>query len=123
MPRDFKHDPITGDLIPNGKGGFVHTMTAETSVRNQLLARYGECWQDPELGSRLHDRAALQANPAQLATAEAARALSRLEDAGRISAVEVRAEESPGRVTVATRFADTTTNQLVETFVAKTGGR
>lgn len=123
MPRDFKHHPVTGDLMPDGRGGFLYTTTAETAVRNQLLAHYGECWQDPELGSVLHDRSALQANPAQLATAEAQRALSRLEDAGRISAVEVRAEESPGRVTVATRFADTSSNQLVEAFVAKTGGR
>lgn len=123
MPRDFKHDPITGDLLRDGKGGFVYTTTAETSVRNQLLAHFGECWHDPELGSKLHDREALQANPAQLAKAEAERALGRLEDAGRITNVEVRAEESPGRVTVATRFADASTNQLVEAFVQKPGGR
>lgn len=121
MPRDFKHNPITGDLIPDGKGGFVYTTTAETSVRNQLLAHYGDCWQDPELGSRLHDRVALQASPAQLARAEAERALERLEQAGRITGVEVRAEETPGRVTVATRFADASTNQLVETFVKTPG--
>lgn len=122
MPFDRKFDPVKQDIIPDGKGGFQRTATAETSVQNQMLAREGECWQDPELGSLLHDLEGMQADPVGMAKLRARRPLERLERLGRITAIAVDAvEPAPGRVEVHTRFRDTSTNQVVDTFV-KSGG-
>jgi phage gp46-like protein len=122
MPCDWRRDPVTGDFVRDGKGGFVRVFTAEASVQNQLLAHEGECWQDPLLGSKLHDLKALQRDPLTLAPQAAERALARLEAAGRITAVETEAEiPFQGRVNLATRFRDTSTGQLIDTFV-KAGG-
>ena len=87
-------------------------------MRNQLKGRLGEVWQDPELGSRLHDREAFRAAPVALVEAETERALQRVVSAGRIPNLEVDAD-SPraGRVNVATRFTDTTSGQVVTTKV------
>src|SRR5687767_7233653 len=106
MPWSWKRNPVTGDLIPDGKGGYEKTQTAENLVRNQLLAHRDECWQDPELGSHLHDLERFIADPDGLAADDARLALERIEAAGRITNIEVTAEETPGRVTVATRFRD-----------------
>lgn len=122
MPWAFARDPKTGDRIPDGRGGFVKTRTAENLVRNQLLAHLGECWQDPELGSRLHDLEAFQPDPAELGADEARRALERVVAAGRIADLEVEAEEArPGRLAIATRFRDTSSGQPVATKIP-TGG-
>lgn len=114
MPWAYARDPKTGDLIKDGRGGYVKTRTAENLVRNQLLARYGEVWQDPELGSRLHDREAFRANPQVLIPEEARRTLERVVRAGRITELEVTATaQRTGRVDVTTRFADTTSGHPV----------
>ncbi|HWU86209.1 MAG TPA: phage GP46 family protein [Kofleriaceae bacterium] len=121
MPWDYLIDPVTRDLVKDGKGGFVKVRSAQTSVMNQLLAHRGEWWGDPELGSRLHDLRAMQARPEVIAPEEARLALERLVRAGRIADIEARAESSPGRVVVATRFRDTTSGSLVE-MKLKPGG-
>lgn len=122
MPFDRKFDPVTQDLVRDGKGGWQRTTTAETSVQNQLLAHEGECWQDPELGSQLHDLEGMQQDPAAIAKLRARKPLERLQRLGRIDAIQVDAiEPSPGRVEVHTRFRDTSTNQVVDTHV-KSGG-
>lgn len=121
MPWDYYIDPVTRDLVPDGKGGFRKVETAQTSVMNQLLAHAGECWHDDELGSELHDLRAMQAAPETIAPDKARLALERLVRAGRIADVEARAERSVGRVVVATRFRDTTSGSIVETKL-KPGG-
>lgn len=122
MPFDRKFDPVTQDFVRDGRGGYERTATAETSVLNQLLAHRGECWHDPELGSDLHDLEALQADPAALAGASARTALERLERLGRITAIEVEASEpAVGRVRVDTKCRDTSTSQVVDTFVEPGG--
>lgn len=122
MPWAFARDPITGDMIPDGNGGWKKTRTAENLVRNQLQARFGECWQDPALGSRLHDREAFRANPEGLVSSEAERTLERVADAGRIANIEVEAAyPRSGRVNVATRFVDTSSGQVV-TLKVPVGG-
>lgn len=113
MPWSWKRDPVTGDLVKDGKGGFVKTFTAENLVRNQLVAHRDRCWQDAELGSRLHELERFITDPDGLASDDARLALERIQAAGRISNIEVTAEEKPGRVIVATRFRDTSTNQVV----------
>jgi phage gp46-like protein len=124
MPFDRRFDPVTEDFVSDGRGGYERTTTAETSIYNQLKAHRGECWQDDELGSRLHDLDAMQADPALLAAEDARISLERLEADGRITAIEVSGSEPrPGVVRVDTKCRDTSTTQLVATHVtAKRGG-
>lgn len=116
MPWSYAKDPVTGDRIKNGTGGFVKTYTAENLVRNQLLAHQGECWQDAELGSLLHDRERFRGNPAVLIKDEVKRTLERVVNAGRIANLEVDVKAGrTGRVDGTTRFLDTSAGQLVST--------
>ena len=118
----YKRDPVTGDRIPDGRGGWVKTETAENLVRNQLLAHVGEAWQDGELGSRLHRRELFQKAPAQLIADEVRRALGRVEDAGRISSLEVKTEApKAGRVNGYTKFVDQSSGQLVNLKIPSGG--
>jgi hypothetical protein len=117
MPFDRKFDPITGDMIRDGRGGFERTTTAETSVLNQLLARRGQFWGDPELGTEGLD-AIDPTKPGQDAAQKMQVGLERLVQLGRIADVVVTGSEpAVGRVRVDTRFRDTSTNQLVNTFI------
>lgn len=114
MPWAYKRDPITGDFIKDGRGGWVKTRTSENLVRNQLLAKYQRAWQDPELGSRLHDRERFQAAPAPLIEDEVRRSLGRVQEAGRIASLEVKASSpQAGRVSGSTRFVDVSTGSIV----------
>ena len=114
MPWSYERDPVTGDLIPDGRGGWRKIETAANLVRNQMLARAGECWQDPELGSRLHDRERFKANAAVLVQDECRRVLARVEAVGRIANVEVVAAQTrSGRIDVNTRFVDLSSGQVV----------
>jgi len=122
MAKDFAFDPVTHDLIRDGKGSWQMTSTAATMVQLQMMCHAGECWHDEQLGSFLHDLKRFQAKPELLLPDEAERALSVIVARGRIDSLEVTAKrQGPGRVDVATRFRDTSTGQLVSTFV-KPGG-
>jgi hypothetical protein len=118
MPWSWKRDPVTGDLIPDGAGGFEKTETAEVLVQNELLVHIETNWCAPGRGSTLHDLDLFKQDPIGLVPEEARRALRNVELAGRIANIEVAAElPKPGRIHVATRFRDTSANQLVDTFV------
>jgi phage gp46-like protein len=122
MPYDLAFDPITQDEITEVNGSPKLTRNADTAVQLAMLVHYQESWHDPEMGSRFHNLSLFQADPVPLAEQEALRVLERLEDQGRIADVEVAAEEgSGGRLKVATRFRDTNTGQLVNTFI-RSGG-
>ncbi len=119
MPLDYKFDPVTQDLVRDGKGGFVLVATAETALQEQVLHHYREWWGAPEQGSRLHDLRAFGRNKAKAAEDEVRRALHELEKAGRISNLEVVAEQpKQGRINVASKSRDTGTGQVITT---KTG--
>ena len=119
MPSDYKFDPITGDLVRDGKGAHVLVDTAETALQEQVLHHYREWWGAPEQGSRLHDLRAFGRDKAKAAQAEAQRALHVLEQAGRISNLEVIAEQpKQGRINVASKSRDTGTGKTITT---KTG--
>lgn len=122
MGWSYKIDPITRDLIPDGRGSFVRVETAETSIQIALRAHHNECWHDPDLGSELHDLERFQADPPGGIADEVRRALGPLERAGRIADLEVVAVETqPGRIEVRTRSRDQTTNQLIDITI-KAGG-
>jgi phage gp46-like protein len=122
MAWDFKFDPVTGDLIDDGRGAVVLTERADTAIMLQLSSHLGEWWGDPNAGSRLHDRHAFQADPVALVEDEARRALDLLVERGRIADVDVRVEQpSAGRVNVAVTSRDVSTGEVVDTFI-RSGG-
>lgn len=123
MPFDRKFDPETGDFIRDGKGSYERTPYADTSVMNQVLAKRGAWWGDPDLGI-LEDglRELDPSNPARDAEQALKRGLGRLEEMGRIDSLEVKASEpAPGRLRVDTKFRDRSTNSVVSARV-KSGG-
>lgn len=114
MSKSLKYDPLTRDLIKNGKGWFEKTSSAETTVMHQVLVHADGAWHDPQLGSFLHDLKRFQGRPQVSAPAELRRALNVLAARGRISNIEVTAEKSkPGRVFVISKCRDTSTGQIV----------
>jgi phage gp46-like protein len=116
MPKDYKFDPVTGDLVRDGKGAFVLVDTAETALQEQVLHHYQKWWGAPEQGSRLHDLRAFGRDKVKAAIAETQRALGQLVKAGRISNLEVIGEQpSAGRINVASKSRDTGTGQAVTT--------
>lgn len=122
MPYDRKFDPETQDMISDGRGGYKRTATAETSVMNQILAHRGKWWGDPELGTLEDGLRDIEGDPVRDGAQAIRRGLARLESAGRIANLEVRASQpAPGRVRIDTRFQDTSTSQVANVLV-KSGG-
>jgi phage gp46-like protein len=119
MAKDYKFDPVTGDLVRDGKGAFVLVDTAETALQEQVMHHYRAWWGAPEQGSRLHDLRAFGRDKTKAAQDEVRRALHELEKRGRISNLEVVAEQpKAGRIVVASKSRDTGTGQTIST---KTG--
>jgi phage gp46-like protein len=119
MPKDYKFDPTTGDLVRDGKGGFVLVDTAETAMQEQINHHYQEWWGAPEQGSRVHDLRSFGRDKAKAVADELRRALRRLEAAGRISNIQVIADpQKNGRIVAAATSRDTGTGQPIS---AKTG--
>ena len=119
MPFDLRFDPLTHDLIDDGRGSVQLTDTAETAVLHALIAHFGEWWGDPDAGSRLHDLDAFVGNPEPMIADEVRRALASIVQAGRIDQLRVRAlMERTGRIRVETSFRDATSSQLVALVVA-----
>lgn len=121
MPKDYQFDPITHDLVRDGKGSFVLVDTAETALQEQILHHYQAWWGAPEQGSRLHDLRALGRDKQRGAQEEVRRALHELELRGRISNLEVTSETPRnGRIHVASKSRDTSTGKPITT-TTKTG--
>jgi hypothetical protein len=119
---DLSFDPVTRDLVDDGKGSFALTDTADTILMHQVLCHYGRCWHDENLGSKFHDLSAFQENPELLAKAEADRCFGVLVSRGVITNLET--DVSPfvnGRINVATRSRDANTGQVIDQVV-KAGG-
>ncbi len=116
MPKDFAFDPITRDIIIDAAGTPVLTDNASTMMLHQMVCRYRECWQDPQLGSLLWDLKRFQAKPEVLAPAEAKRALTVLVARGRIGqlTVEAAGTTKEGRLLIATSCRDTSTGQVID---------
>lgn len=122
MAFDRKFDPITQDFVRDGKGGFVRTETAETSMFNMMVAKRGKWWGDPELGTLEDGLRELQGNPVPDSEQAFKRGLGRLEQMGRITDITVKAtEDAPGRIFVQTDCRDTSTG-LPVTARVKSGG-
>lgn len=117
MALDYKFDPMTGDLVRDGRGGFVLVDTAETALQEQVRHHYRAWWGAPAHGSRLHNLRAFGGRDKMMAAQdEVRRALHVLEQAGRISNLEVIAEQPrQGRINVASSARDTGTGQVIST--------
>lgn len=113
--RDIKIDPVTQDLVRDGRGGFVYATGAETSVLHQLSIHFGGDWLSPEDGSRLHELSLFStAAPAADIEAETRRSLDVLVRRGRIADPSVEARQiKPGRVDVNVSYRDVRSGQLI----------
>ena len=122
MPWDLAMDPITGDFVSDGAGGWERTTHGDTAVLHQLECHYNAWWGDPELGSLLHDRDRFAGGPAAV-RAEVERALALLVRDGKIADVTVVASSSvAGRVEVATTYRLVESDQLVSGVLTALGG-
>ncbi len=118
----FQFDPVTNDLVDDGKGSFVRTFTAQTHVQLQVRCRAGQCWQDPLLGSFFFDLSRFQAAPDITVPGEMRRCLGVLEKRGRIANIDVASQQrSPTRIDVQAKCRDTSTGQPVTASI-KAGG-
>lgn len=117
MALDYKFDPVTGDLVRDGKGSFVLVDTAETALQEQVMHHYQAWWGAPNQGSRLADfRSFVGRDKVKAAIAETQRALGVLVKAGRISNLQVVAEQpKAGRINVASTSRDTGTGKTINT--------
>lgn len=114
MPKSFRINPLTGDFVRDGRGGWVLTDTAETAVQLQLVHHYRAWWGAPERGSRLHDPRVFTGNKLQAVKAEAERAMRVLEQAGRIANVEMVVEQpQQGRIVIEIKARDTATGKAI----------
>lgn len=115
MARELKIDPVTHDLVRDGRGGFVYATGAETAVLHQLQIHFGGDWLLPEDGSRLHELALFGgADSAAAIEAEIRRALDVLVKRGRILDPQVVARQvRAGRVDADVNYRDTRTGRLI----------
>lgn len=122
MPQDLQFDPVTRDLILDGKGSFVFTDTAETMVMHQVWCHFGEWWGDPNLGSKLWDLRNFQQSPALQIADEWNRTLNVIVARSRISNVAISVDNpTPGRVVGQASMRDVGTGQTINAFVTPGG--
>lgn len=122
MPWDLAMDPITGDFVTDGAGGWSRTEYGDTAVLHQLECHYDAWWGDPELGSLLHDRDRFAGGAAPVRT-EVERALGVLVRDGKIADLAVAVTETrAGRVDVGTTYRLVESDQLVSGVLTALGG-
>ncbi len=124
MTWDLAMDPITGDFISDGAGGWLRTEYGDTAVLHQLTCHYDRWWAGPTIGSLLFDRDRFGAAPGPLVQAEVERAFGLLVRNGMIADLQVTAAETgAGQVLVRTTYRLVATGQLVDaTLPAFSGG-
>lgn len=123
MSWDLAMDPITGDFVSDGAGGWQRTEYGDTSVLHQLACEYDRWWGDWLLGSLFYDRDRFTAAPAPLIVAETKRALGVLEADRTIADVTAAAVEvGAGRVDVETTYRLVATDQAVVARLPALGG-
>ena len=115
MSWDIAFDPVTGDFVDDGAGGWARVNDASTSVLNQLACHYDRWWADAQLGSRLFERDLFTAAPGSQVQAEVMRAMGVLVTEGLIADLEVLATESrTGRVHGRSHYRVVASGQLVD---------
>lgn len=114
MARDLKIDPVTHDLVRDGRGGFAYAAGAETAVLHQLEIHFGGDWLLPDDGSRLHELALFSGDASADIDAEIRRALDVLVKRGRILDPQVVARQvRAGRVDADVSYRDAKTGRLI----------
>ena len=103
---DYALDPITGDLVPDGKGEFVLTDSNESAVHHALNDKRG--WPgDEKAGSTVRQLATMTAPQAAAEAPNRIRtALAPLLDDGLLRDVIVDVERQGSRVFVSTEIID-----------------
>lgn len=88
---DRKIDPLTGDYIADGEGGYEESDTAETAAYHQITTERGSYFPQPDLGSDAYLLPTKNASSiTALFAAESLRAaLQKLADEGFIKDIEV----------------------------------
>jgi hypothetical protein len=105
-----------GDFVDDGKGGLELTLTAQPSIRHQILDKLGEWIGDCEAGRDILDPGGRFSTEAEL-TDEADRvraALKPLESAGIISDIDIEVDrDAQGRFGLLIRCQDTQSGGIV----------
>lgn len=113
--RDRKLNPITGDYVQDGAGGYEYTTTIATKVYHQLRTRRGSWWGDPDAGSDLYlvtDRG-LSQDSVVFAKNAVRTALQRFVDLGLAKDVAVEAQaDARGRLTLQSTITDIQAGEL-----------
>lgn len=106
--RDRKLDPVTGDYLPDGKGGCLHVTTIETEVLHQQRERFNRWWGDRFSGSRLWELQTGNLDPATLALAKrwAELAMQGFIDSGRARDLRVSVVKDGQRISISTSMTD-----------------
>lgn len=103
---DHALDPITGDWMPDGKGGFLTTEGNESAVHHALSDKRG--WPgDEKAGSKVRDLAKMTAPQAAAEAPNLIRgALQPLIDDGLLRDVIITVERDRSRVFIRTEIID-----------------
>lgn len=108
---DRRIDPLTGDYIDDGEGGYEETDTAETAAYHQITTHRGKYFPQPDLGSDTHLLVQRNADAitALFAAESLQAALQKLADEGMIKDIEVEVtvtKEFPARLVGGASFTD-----------------
>lgn len=115
MPWDLAMNPITGDFVSDGHGGWKRVEDASTAVLHQLRCHHDRWWADSGLGARFFDRAIFAAAPGPEVQAESLRAMGVLVSEDLIADLEITANEArAGRVNVRAAYRVVASGQLVD---------
>lgn len=115
MGRDRVLDPLTGDYVSDGQGGYETTTTIQPALVHQLKGQRSRWWGDENAGS---DVWRLQTMPLNEATVVAARNFIRTAvqvfiDRGQAREPRVDVTRSPeGRLTIEASIVDVTHGEL-----------
>jgi phage gp46-like protein len=123
MAWDLAFDPLTGDFVRDGAGGWVRTETGDTAVLHQLRVHFAAWWGDDAIGSLLHERERFARDPAPLVAGETRRALGLLVDEQFLADVTVAASETrTGRIDGRTTYRLVQSGQAVDLALPRLGG-
>lgn len=117
--RDRKLDPITGDYIPDGRGGWQTTRTIQTAVHHQIHGERGRWAGDKDAGSEIHLLPKKNTESTMQRGADVIReALAVFEADGRATDVQVAVDrDQRGRQAFRASIRDTQSGEVVSSLI------